>query len=390
MRAAAVGLLAISCTSADGEAREPVEPTGAAAAFCDRWSATVGSGDDERVTNVLDDPPEEIAPQARLVVEAEAAGPLSPEAPQAANDVLIWIELNCDPAAATLGAGVEDRRIAPPLDATPAGYRFCSFGLPSQPAPSAEDTLVIYGDTTLDDPYAGEMLGLVWGEATENSGAERYGGDGDRTPVTVRGVDAVAAPITVFQQTILPELGTVIAWEEDGYRVALYGRGFDLSRIAELAGYADALVRDGRGFALPDTALPLGFAPVYSGTSDPLGLVISPDTTYELTYWGPRVGEVLTVSGQHLSEDEFEAVRFFAAGLEPTDLDGRDALAGNALTADGPAVVTWRTDDGLAVRLVGLNVEMDVVEQTARSSRQLDRAEWTDLVQARSACDLLS
>jgi hypothetical protein len=295
--------------------------------------------------------------------------------------VLAWIELNCDLDAASETGDAEDRRVAPRFDATPSGFEICQAGSMFSIPGSDDIGAVIYGNMTVDDPYNGEMLGVLWG--TEGG----HGGDGDRTPVTVRGIEGVAAPITVFQQVILEDLGTVIAWQQEGYSIGLYGRGFDQSRVAELLEFADALVlRDGV-FELAPDSLPVGFGEIYRGSSDAMSLVIPIGDSYRVSYRDLDAGRLLTVSGHEMSADEFDSMRFLTVGLDREDFDGRDAIVGNAWNADGPAVVAWREPDGLVVRFVGLGTDLDTVRETARSARELNRSQWADIVNGATACN---
>src|SRR2546430_1768161 len=97
-----------------------------------------------------------------------------------------------------------------------SGARAPTSTRPTAPATDAS----FCGEADRADPYGGPMIGVF----STKTGQGGFVGDADRTPVTVRGLPADAAPITVFQQSIVPELGTVIAWTENGRDVGLYGR----------------------------------------------------------------------------------------------------------------------------------------------------------------------
>ena len=225
------------------------------------------------------------------------------------------------------------------------------------------------------------MLGVLWNPA--DGGDHR--GDGDPEPVTVRSESGVAAPITVFQQTILPELGTVIAWTGGDQAVGLYGRGWSLDRTDELVAIADALEEADGGFRIPAGALPTGYAEVFRGEPSVTALVLAPSPRYTVRYQSE--GGLLDVSGVQMTEAEFEAFRFFTVGVDQGDAGGRDGLVGNAWHADGPAVVTWREPDGLVVRTVGIGVPLEVAQQAAAEARELTEAEWAALVEADDQCD---
>jgi len=244
--------------------------------------------------------------------------------------------------------------------------------------------VVIYGDMAMTDPYDSDMLAVMWD-------VERLlTGDGGTTPVTVRERSGVAAPFTVFQQVVLPEMGTVITWEEDGRFVALLGRGYGAEQVDELIAFADGLVAGDDGFELPPVRLPAGHGTVFEGAAARLGLLFAPREEYRVTYSvpveGARVDPGVTVTGSVMSPAEFDAVRFFVRPLDRRTVRDREVFVGNAWTDDGPAVVTWREPGGLAVRLIGFDVGLDDVLALAESARPLDRAEWEALSLAAGGC----
>lgn len=299
------------------------------------------------------------------------------------NEVFGWIEVKCHPDVAQPGVDAPDRRLAPPPGARLEPLVFCSV-IPGATLGDDEfGRAVLYGDPGASDPYAGPMLGVVWGTDWDARG------DGEPTPVRVRGRDGVAAPITVFQQTILEELGSVVAWEEEGLSVGLYGRLWDQSRIGELVALVEQLEFVDGGFRFPPDAVRPGFAPVYSGAAGALGLVFQVNTTYQVQY---QLSEsdlgLVTLTGRIATPDEFEAFRFFALDTGRTDLGCRPAIVGNAWGGAGPAVVIWREIDGLVISLVGIGVPLDAVQNLAAQTRELTRSEWTDLVQSKSECSL--
>ncbi|MEM9042203.1 MAG: hypothetical protein AAGD33_20145 [Actinomycetota bacterium] len=314
------------------------------------------------------------------MLAAEEADEAPPGADEAARDLAGWLELNCGHDAAGEIGDPRNRRVAPLFEATPEGFEICFAG--SMFASMGSDVVgaVLYGDTTAEDPYAGEMLGVVWG--TDGG----HAGDGERTPVVVRGVEGVAAPITVFQQVVLEDLGMVIAWEEAGEAIGPYGRGFDQSRVAELLDVAEDLSSENGVFELAPESLPSGFGEIYRGSVDSLSLVLPVGAAYSISYQNPDTGELLTLSGEEMSADEFDALRFLTLGLQHEDLEGRDAIIGNAWNDEGPAVVTWREPEGFVVRLVGLSTDLGVVRDVARTAQELDRGQWEDIVNGASTC----
>lgn len=359
--------------------------------FCDAFDAAIASG--ASLDAALDDAPADIAAEASVLRRAENSDEDVAGAEEASRRLMVWTEVHCNPGAARDGAPPADRRFAPPLQQTPEGLQPClATSLMARP-PSDAINIVLHGDTSVDDPYAGEMVGIRWGSDAP------YFGDGSHTPVRVRGVDGVAAPIGVFQGVALEELGTVIAWSEDGREVGLYGRGFDLDRAPELIEIADDLVyRDGE-YSLPSSALPDGWDVVFRGSSATFGVIFT-TSAYDIRYRStadqtptgtagtpPEPGGTLTLSGLVTTPGEFEAFRFFTIGLHREELAGRDAYVGSAWFEGGPYVATWREPDGSTVRIVGLGGDIETIREVARNTRELNRDEWTDIVEATSPSD---
>lgn len=93
----------------------------------------------------------------------------------------------------------------------------------------------------------------------------------------------------------------------------------------------------------------------------------------------------MTVSGQEMSPEAFEAFRFLTSELGREKIEGRDVIIGNAWR-DSLAVATWREPDGLVVRIVGLGADLEEVRGVARAARGLDRSEWVAMVGGTSDC----
>ena len=53
---------------------------------------------------------------------------------------------------------------------------------------------------------------------------------------------------------------------------------------------------------------------------------------------------------------------------------------------DGPAVVTWREADGLVIRVLGMQVDLQTMQNAAAATRELTRSEWVALVENKSEC----
>lgn len=387
-------LLLPGCTSSKSGDTVSVGGAPAREPFCAAWTEAVAGADDSRLLVVLEDPPDELAEPAAAIIAAHKAGDSgSGQAGGAAEVVSQWVELNCNPTVAVAGGTASERRLAPPRGATPDTLTLCSAA--SAPPKATESTggVVLYGRGS--DPYSAPMIGVVWGEGD-------HSGDGDSTPVRVRGTEGVAAPITVFQQVVLEKLGTVIAWNEDGRSVGLYGRHWSLDRADELVSIAEQLEFTDGSYHLPEAALPTGLRQIFVGKPGGLSLILGA-AGYELHYESaggvgtpatdnsdPEVpvdsGGVVTLSGFVASPEEYETLRFFAPGLTHVELGKRQAIVGNAWSDEGPAVVTWREPDGLVVRLVGLGVELETLRDMAGATRELTRPEWVELVKGSDDC----
>ncbi|HWC11093.1 MAG TPA: hypothetical protein VG455_07715 [Acidimicrobiales bacterium] len=357
-------------TAADGSRTPSSEST----RFCEAWNAALASGEDSMLDQVLASAPPELSDAAAVLRQARPGGD---ERSRAEAEILEWTELHCERRQ----SGQSERHIAPPSDAKFDGLTFCGTTAFARSPADDRSGMVLYGATSVGDPYDGPMLGVFW-NGTDDGG---HGGDGDSRPVTVRGHTGVAAPITVFQQVVLPELGTVIAWSEGGRALGFYARLWPIERRDELVAIANQLEADDGGFRIPDGALPRGYAEVFSGHPSVTSIVLAP-SLYSLRYEGND--GLLDVHGLQMSEEEFEAFRFFTMGVDQDEVAGRPALAGNAWDKEGgPSVVTWRESDGLVVRIVGIGVSLVTAREVADRSRELTEEEWAALVRANTGCD---
>ena len=92
--------------------------------FCRKWQDATASGDDEKVLNVLEDPPSVLHDAAAEIIRAERSKD-STAASAAASQVFTWVEINCNPNAASPNASAADRRFAIPAQATTDQLLFC-------------------------------------------------------------------------------------------------------------------------------------------------------------------------------------------------------------------------------------------------------------------------
>jgi hypothetical protein len=380
-------LVATGCGA--GEADRATDSTSATVApsatarFCAGWAKAVARGGKGSVKEFLRDPPAEIATAVAVLLASDATGSKQTSAVDAANKKLaVWTELNCgDPA---------QRHVAPPAGTDLPALKLCSASgqLPVPKMPASGEQVVIYGEADRADPYDGPMIAV----STTKAGEGGYLGDGEQTPVTVRGKHGEAVPITVFQQVILPTLGTVIAWTEGGHDVSVFGRLWTKDRTADLVAIANKLeLVDGR-FVLPEGARPSGYKEVFAGPSDPSWSVIGSTITgdYHVRYQrkGGDTGS-LTLDGLHLSAQQFDAGRLFAFPIPRVRIGDHDALFGSLWSGDkGPFVATWREADGFTVRVTGLGVTKEDVRAVAEHARDLTRTEWAQLVESDGGCKL--
>jgi hypothetical protein len=351
-------------------------PTPSAEEFCTAWQHGLSSASEDELSAAARLAPPELADDAELVESADERDP-SPAAQAAAKRIYDWATVNC-----ASGTG---RHVAPPADADLAGFELCGvFSIP--PPATADETsaaVSIYGEADRADPYDGPMLAVL----TAPTGSGGFAGDGDRTPVTVRGLSGEAAPITVFQQSVVPELGTVVAWTENGEDVGVFGRLWGKERVPELVAIADRLEPANASFTVPDDALPHGYELVYRGKTDATWSLVGGALfgDYSINYRDG--GANIYVSGWKTTPDGFDRSRFFALPLAHERIGDRDALFGSAWSDDkGPWVAMWREPDGLAVRVIGLGASATQTRGIAVQARDLNHAEWGDVVASAKDC----
>jgi hypothetical protein len=387
-----------------GDASWPSNTEGAAAtgALCEAWSAgatddSSAEGDDELTALIAAAAPDELADDVALATAldqrdrdamdaGEDAVPLTEDEEAAINRVLVWVQDAC--AGSVL-------KVAPPLADLPDGLEVCAaFAMPPTADARPAGQVAVYAPGDAADPYAGPVVALVWG-------TESHAGDGETTPVTVRGTEGVVAPITAFQQVVLEDLGSVVAWSEGDVSFGLYGRGWDLSRADELVAMADAITADDAGYAVPTQALPTGFEVVHTGSSDASGFVGSGEYSVSLVPADDANADdpdadlparrLITLTGSASSPGSEELWRVFALASERTTIDGRQvAFSAGAWGAAGPVMASWREDADHHVTVMALGPEAasdaDLVRDLVAASRPLTADEWTELASAASSC----
>jgi hypothetical protein len=377
------------------------DTTNAAAteALCEAWSSGAVDDDsaeaDGKLTALIAAAaPDELADDVALAMAldqrdrdamdaGEDAVPLTEDEEAAINRVLVWVQDAC--AGSVL-------KVAPPLADLPDSLEVCAaFAMPPTADARPAGQVAVYAPGDAADPYAGPVVALLWG-------TESHAGDGDTTPVTVRGTEGVVAPITAFQQVVLEDLGSVVAWTEGEISFGLYGRGWDLSRADELVAMADAIAADGDGYAVPTQALPAGFELVHTGPSDAAGFVGSGEYSVSLVPADDDdpdadlpAQRLITLTGSTSTPGSEELWRVFALESERTTIDGRQvAFSAGAWGAAGPVMASWREDADHHVTVMALGPEAasdaDLVRNLVAASRPLTADEWTELASAASGC----
>lgn len=366
---------------------EDLDPK-AASELCATYAAIFNESQEESATDRLQElleehaPPDLAADVERIRSQMESR-PDETDAPTSAPEEVDEDLRALQRVTAWLGVVCNDGHlVAPPLDAVPAGIEVCmGSNLPVDPSAHIDQGhMVIYGRADLEDPFTGPLLTLTWG-------AGSYAGDGEMTPVTVRGTDGVTGPIGVFQAVALADLGTVVAWHEDGLGFALYGRGWDQSRSDELVALAEqmtpAMVPSGEGvevdgWEIPAEALPEGFISIHRGTS--AGGSLIQFGTYSVWYGTGGEQDSTTLNGMVGPPGDEMAWRAFALESELIDVDGKEvAFTKRAWTDDGPTVASWRVDDDHYVIIASIGpggVTGEELLELVRASRPLTDEEW--------------
>src|SRR5438552_1287430 len=173
-------VVAAGCGSSAPRATTTTSTTSAHATdadFCQRWHDAFVSQKQGAQKALLRDAPQEIADAAELLRTADEKAS-TPETDAAVKRVTDWIAVNCPTESG--------RHVAPPAGTDLAGLRACSvLAVPQllETATEAENA-ALYGEAARADPYDGPMLGVF---SAKGGDGGVFAGDGDRTPVTVRG-----------------------------------------------------------------------------------------------------------------------------------------------------------------------------------------------------------
>jgi hypothetical protein len=383
---AAGGLAAITRR---GESIDPTDADGFCALATEASDASLSAEEQAALQRrALAAAPEEIRDAATRLAESTLDESI-PD-PKASAEMSAWYGVHCFPDAAQPDAEPSNRRYAP-VDAR--GFDTClALNTPLTARTDAQDygSITIFGDTRGGDPYQRPMVAIA------TSKEETFGDDGSSRPLAVPGhQNATLSPMTgPFGAELVGE-GQVIAWGEQGQNVGVFGRGFGPDRTQELVAIAaDVAVHDGRAMLTTD-APPEGYREVYDG---PLADVWPPFTISQstnATFAVAANAALTTLTGSVASDATFNAVRFFAAGLEATTVRGKRALAGQ-LWADQteievPMLVTWQDGD-VTLSLVTypraeIQLSMPELHRIAERTRLLNRDEWEMLIKRGDGCE---
>lgn len=316
-----------------------------------------------------DDVPVELAGPASVLDDPSSS---TDERNRALDEIGEWFVVECG------RSGDEGIRLVP--TEVPGGLDLCSaFDLPAVEPEPDPSTPTIWGDASLDDPWAGPLAGIWTTEADE-----LYGHD-DAEDVTVHGVRGSVAPMPLFQAVSSAEWGHIVTWRDPSGRVIeVAARGASPPEAVQIA----ELVEVGSGApSLPADALGPETAPIYEGGGiSPLGL--GSTGGWSLQYQpedmasGSEDLRLLTVTGSPGVPGDLEALRFWALTTQPIEIQDQDGLEYAAFdAATGPFGIAWQDTPGLIVQVVGLGLDQQAVREVTESLEEIDADEWRGLKQ---------
>ena len=294
--------------------------------------------------------------------------------PKNDKSVVEWLEGHCYPGIAPDATPV-NQRIATTAGAKLDGLTACLV-VTSPPTNDTSARVAIYGRG--DDPYDGEGIAII-------SGGEGHLGDGKPIPVEVRDAIGSAAPITVFKNIVLPRLGTVIAWSENGVSYGLYGRLYGEDRVPELVTLANKMQLVDGQLQLPADAFPAGYRALYRGSAKNLPLISPFSGIYQVEYRDGR--GIVSLSGREMTDAEYEATRFFTLDVARQKIGDRDAFVGQPWDTDQFSFAQWRDKSGVVVRLFGTSESVARVTKIAEKTKNLNAQQWGALAQIPTICD---
>lgn len=282
------------------------------------------------------------------------------------------------PADTLAADGQPDSPFGYVIDAVPAGYELCGVSVPSALSVEADSaaSLHVYGDLTLDDPYAGVLYGVAVFPAGPIADLEL----GEAVEVTVSGVDALLGGLDGLLIANLPAgEGHVLTYRADADRIVQIAvRGRDDVDLAELA--AGVAVADD-GATLDHSVLPEG----YGDLGDVYQLEGQPQFLFSLDHQLRNVEDgaledQLTLLGAAGDVASMEAFRFRALSSERIAVGSAAAVAANIGSDDtGPFVVSWMAEEDLILRVFSFDLDEQRLAAIAESARRVNGETWDDI-----------
>ncbi len=259
----------------------------------------------------------------------------------------------------------------------PAGYELCAITTPSALSLRSEATasLHVYGDATLDDPYAGALYGVALFAAGPLDELPL----GETSEVELAGQPALVGGADGLQVASLPApAGRVLTYRADGERIVqLVVRGDD---AADLVGLADAVTVSGDRAIIDLAALPPG----YVDLGDLYQLEGRPRFRFSVDYQRRSedgdLEDQLTVLGAAGDHASMQAFRFRAATSATMDVDGSPGVVADiGATGEGPHVVSWLVGGELILRVFSFELPPDDLVTQARAVERVAADEWDEL-----------
>ena len=384
--AAAVIALVVTGVLTLGGSTPKVDPA-EVAAFCRTLTRQQQSNSEADTKafqqKLLDTAPPELHDDLRAMIDGpHDLGTMSKDAKAAWLDrydrVVAWTQINCYPDAARPGAPPALRRYAP--DPLPAGLHLClvtNANPGSPPAGSLPDaTIAVYGDASAADPYAGPVIAIAYSPSGPlgfvQDTAREIAGTGHPEAKTQQITDGAGTPLGV----------QAIGWIDGSANTAVLGRSVPES---DLVAVSARLGSTGPPSDLAVTALGRPLDRLYAGSL----AAVSGNPTYGTgagnyhLVMGPVPGAVL--GGFTPDRGGFEAIRLFYPRLRATTVAGKHVLLGPIDRDRRSYLARWQEADGVVVELaiqVGPGQESALhLEPLVAATRELDRAEWVDLIE---------
>lgn len=270
-----------------------------------------------------------------------------------------------------------DRRLLP--QEVPAELRLCLVTDEPEDAPlPGEGQAVIWGDASLDDPWAGPLVLLSTKRDDHLPVHERA------VAATIRGGGGYLAPAALFQAVSSAEYGHVATWfEEPGLVAEALVRGGTPDDARQTA---EALAFDGDTATLPADQLGVDTRALSAGPF-PSPLAVDRLSSWRASWMNMEAGRSLTVRGLVEVPDALELLRFLTVSSEMDTVGARQALVYSAFSDEGgPWGVAWREPDGLVVQVSGLGLQRQEMVAIAASVTDGAPGRWQELAGQTEDC----